>query len=59
MPDPDGVRFRARNSSIVRPQTKAESLFDSGKDPSPLQGERFEMSQLFGFAASIAARLTT
>src|SRR6266478_7371322 len=36
---------------------KAESLFDWGKDPSPFQGERFEMSQLFGFAASIAARL--
>src|SRR3989442_271632 len=37
MPDPDGVRFRARNPPGRRP--RAESLFDSGKNPSPCRGE--------------------
>src|SRR5437016_6687903 len=39
----------------ARPETKAESLFDSGKDP-PFRGRGLETPELFGVAASIAAR---
>src|SRR5258705_12375095 len=37
---------------------RMEALSGSGKTPPPVEGERFEPPQLFGLAASIAARLT-
>src|SRR6266480_7899410 len=33
MPDPDGVRFRAGNSSVRSAGNQGGALFDSGKDP--------------------------
>jgi hypothetical protein len=57
MPDPDGVRFRRANPSTLRPQTALEQPVTRAKTP-PLAGEGFEAHQVFGFAASIAARLT-
>src|SRR5258705_13660710 len=61
MPDPDRVRFRRANPASVRRDPGERSRFVVGQNPSPigvLLGERFERPQLFGLAASIAARLT-
>src|SRR5258706_12385160 len=60
MPDPDRVRFRRANPGSVRRETE-RSRFAVGQNPSPYWGpfgEGFERPQLFGLAASIAARLT-
>src|SRR5258708_39604493 len=48
----------ARTQAALPPQTAAEVAFWFGQNPSPLREERFERPQLFGLAASIAARLT-
>src|SRR5260221_9142593 len=58
MPDPDGVRFRRANPSRPSAANRGGVAFRFGQNPSPLQEERFETAQLFGLAASIAARLT-
>src|SRR6266403_4405553 len=57
MPDPDGVRFRRVNPSIPPAANPAKPLSGSGDTP-PSLVEGFERPQLFGLAASIAARLT-
>src|SRR5712691_3493673 len=58
MPDPGGVRFRRVNPSTRPAANRGAAALWFGQNPSPFWGEGLERPQLFGLAASIAARLT-